>query len=136
MKPLKAPEEGDFYPDWSYQELVDSMEVETVLNVDSGDYTGDSFYLVKDGDRFGLLTFGWGSCSGCDALAGCYTVEQATKLRDEIYGQIHWEDNAAALLGYVDTKDWELDWSWNDEAGQKFITDTKERLVRIAGGEA
>ena len=47
-----------------YQPLLESFEYDILLQIDDNDYQGDSRLLFKDGDRFGILTFGWGSCSG------------------------------------------------------------------------
>jgi hypothetical protein len=129
MKPLKDARY------WDYAELVDSMEVSVLLKVEEDNYQGDSYYLVKDGDRHGLLTFGWGSCPGCDALEACSTVAEATELRDQIFNQIHWEPTPADLLAYMDTKDWSLDWTWHDAEGKQFLADAKAHLVAIVRGE-
>ena len=51
----------------TYRDLIASMGVENLLQVDDNDYQGDSRILVRDYHRYGLLLFGWGSCSGCDA---------------------------------------------------------------------
>lgn len=114
MKDLKPP--TDDYSYYSYSDLIESMEVEVLARHDDDDYQGDSRLLVRDGIRYGLLTYGWGSCSGCDALEGAGSnLADVTELRDQMWRQIHWEDSAYAMLAYVDGKDWTLDYSHSPE---------------------
>lgn len=109
----------------SYDELIDSFEVEVLVRVDDDDYQGDTRLLVRDGGRYGLITFGWGSCSGCDALeaAGANLVE-VTELRDQIWSQAHWEDSADLMLAYIYGKDWSLDYSHHEG----FLSQVKKTL--------
>lgn len=109
MKTLSPPKSEWDYS--TYDDLIESMEVEVLTRHDDNDYQGDSRLLVRDGSRYGLLTYGWGSCSGCDALQGATSLAEVTELRDQMWQQIHWEDSAAAMLAYVDGKDWTLDYS-------------------------
>lgn len=104
MKNLPA-KDGE-YPYWDYDELIASMEVESLVEVSDDDYQGDTRLLLRDGSRYGLLTFGWGSCSGCDALQDCRTIGEATQLRDELWSQVHWEPDAASMAAYFKAKDW------------------------------
>lgn len=131
MKIIEAPknnyEDEDYY--YSYDTLIDSFEVTVLLKVDEGGYQGDTRLLVQDGSRYGLITFGWGSCSGCDALeAAGGDIAEITKLRDLIWQGAHWEDSAKALLTYIESKDWSLDYSWNDE----FLGKAKDILASTA----
>lgn len=112
----------------SYRELIDSFGV-TVLVVDEDcDYQGDSRYLLKKGRQFGILEFGWGSCSGCDALEACSgNVAGMTKLRDELWNKIHWERGPRALLNYIEKKDWSLEYgNWGE-----FIDEATGKLSEI-----
>jgi len=47
-----------------------------ILRVDDTDYQGDSRVLYEEGERYGYLNFGWGSCSGCDSLQACDTASE------------------------------------------------------------
>ena len=101
---------------FSYGDLLDSFEVQVLLNVEDNDYQGDTRVLMRDGARYGLVVFGWGSCSGCDALEAVNgDVAETTELRDELWSSVHWEDSAAEMLAYVDGKDWSLDFSYRKE---------------------
>jgi hypothetical protein len=102
----------DYY---SYSELVESFEVEVLVTVQDDNWQGDTRHLLRDGDRYGLLTFGWGSCSGCDALEACRGVAEVTELRDQLWSNVHWERDAGAMLVYIDGKDWALDYSYSPQ---------------------
>lgn len=105
-----------------YDELIASLDVQVVLRVDDNDYQGDTRLLLTDGSRWGLLTFGWGSCSGCDAFQAAEgNLAELGTLQRQLWDGIHWEPSAAALLAYVEGKDWQLDYSWHEEAGRAFI---------------
>lgn len=96
-----------------YQPLLDSIG-NIVLQVDEDDYQGDSFVLYHKNKQIGLLIFGWGSCSGCDALQACETVEEVEKLRDELITSIIWK-SPSKMLFYLKEKDWNLDYGYNEE---------------------
>ena len=91
----------------NYIELVESFEFEIIADAHTDDYQGDSLYLLKDGTRIGLLEFGWGSCSGCDALQSCGSVAEVVALRDELFDKIKWFESLAEVVEYISTKDWE-----------------------------
>jgi hypothetical protein len=112
-----------------YDELIDSLDVRVVLRVDDNDYQGDTRLLLTDGERWGLLTFGWGSCSGCDAFQACQTLTEFVELQQSLWNDIHWEASAAELLAYVDGKDWDLDYSWHEDAGRTFVAKVREWLA-------
>lgn len=111
----------------SYDDLIDSFEVEVLHRLDDEDYQGDTRLLVRDGERYGLITFGWGSCSGCDALESAGgNLAAIVELRDQIWASAHWEDSPNLMLAYIYGKDWTLDYSHNDG----FLSEVK----RILGG--
>jgi hypothetical protein len=127
MKALQASDET--YGFGSYSELIDSFEVEVVLEIHDDDYQGDSRYVLRSGERYGLLFFGWGSCSGCDALQACDSVSEATELRDQLWNSVHWEPTASGLLRYINEKDWELDYAWHASETRSFIEQAKTLLT-------
>lgn len=92
----------------SYGNLLDTFPAEALLQVDDDDYQGDSRVLLADGDRRGFLTFGWGSCSGCDALEACADRGEQLALRNELWDAVHWEDNAADMVTHLRGIDWDL----------------------------
>lgn len=114
---------------WSYEDLLDSMEATRVVEVSDDDYQGDTRVLLRDGDRFGVLTFGWGSCSGCDALQACDSVADATALRNYLWGQVQWTGDAGATAAWLREKDWEATYM-SGERTRQFVA---ESLAALAG---
>ncbi|MBG0818297.1 hypothetical protein [Planomonospora sp. ID82291] len=118
--------------DWS--DLVNSMPVTIALKAHIGDAAeGDTFALLRHHDgRYGLSVFGWASCSECDVLKGCKTLDDLTEVRDNVWNGIHWEDNATALLAYLDNTDLALKWWGHTVGGRDFAAQAKRHLVRLA----
>jgi len=110
---------GRFTWSFSYEDLVERLG-ETVLSASDDGYQGSSYFLLKSGDRYGYLEFGWGSCSGCDALAGCESKEEVGQLFIQLRDSIHWEPSLDAILAWFKTHDWKGGWSWHDGA-QEFV---------------
>lgn len=92
---------SDGMPYVGYDELVESFGFEVVSRRDVGDYQGDSMYVLKEGSRYGWLNFGWGSCSGCDALQGCSSYEELDELRKSLHDDIRWFDSAGDLASWL-----------------------------------
>ena len=63
---------------------------EILIRVDDNDYQGDSYLIYKKENSYGYLRFGWGSCSGCDALQACDTIQEVQELMDTLYNDIIW----------------------------------------------
>lgn len=110
-----------------YDEVLESFEYEIVVQVDDDDYQGDTRVIFKDGERYGFLIFGWGSCSGCDALEACNNFEEIEQLQNELFNNIQWFDNLKDLKQYVNNKDFELEFYWREE--------TKEFINQVLGLE-
>ncbi len=114
MKPLIEVYPMDSYGYLSvgdYRPLLQSMGYEIVVQVDESDYQGDSLVLFKDGDRYGYLSFGWGSCTGCDALQACGSYADIEELRQKLHSDIRWYESAEELLTFIRVHDWEGDWT-------------------------
>ena len=59
----------------SYESIIETAAILrgygrlTLVDEESdNDYQGDSIALYKNGDTYYFIQWGWGSCSGCDAL--------------------------------------------------------------------
>ncbi len=74
----------------------------------SDGYEGDILYVIQDGERYGLLNFGYGSCSGCDALLACESHGDLAELRDSLASNIRWFQGAEALKEDFNNRDWDL----------------------------
>jgi hypothetical protein len=120
--------EGQYLCVYDYEPLLKTLAPVIVLQVDDEDYQGDSRVLFRDGDRWGVLLFGWGSCSGCDALQACDTWEEIAQLRNQLAADVHWEPSKADMLHYIETHDWEGEYAWHEEETKSFLHDAKELL--------
>lgn len=129
MKEVEDLREGSSYCYTDYSSLIDSFELEIIIEEHNGGYQGDSYYLFKNPEgSLGILIFGWGSCSGCDALEACDTKEEIYSLRDELYDDIHWEPTKEQMTQYVKDKHWEGDFMWHQDEGRTFISRIKKEL--------
>ena len=104
----------------SYQPLLDSFG-NIIIQVDDDGYSGDSRVLYRDGDRFGYLQFGWGSCPGCDLLQGCSSYDEIDELIEELKYRIMWFSSASECLEFFKTHDWKGDYSWGNKKQQEFV---------------
>lgn len=113
--------EGDdyWYSTGDYQPMLEEFG-SILVQVDDHDYQGDSRLLYEKDGKYGYLIFGWGSCSGCDALQACGSQEEVQELMDSMSHDIKWFDSLDELKAYFTSKDWELEWSHGDET-KEFI---------------
>ena len=99
--------------DSDYSRLINSSdEWEVIIEVDDHNWQGDILFLLKSktkDDLYGYLTFGYGSCCGCDAYqrAELFGLEELEKLRDELINQIHSDSKDQLMEWLFNTHDWE-----------------------------
>lgn len=101
----------DLYPDFNdgdygpgdYTPIIQSMG-EVLVRVDDDDYQGDTFVLLASDGKFGFLNFGWGSCSGCDALQACGTRKELQDLIDSLHNSIAWFDDLPKAIAHVGSR--------------------------------
>lgn len=126
------PDQADecFSAPSDYSPMLQSFGYEILLQVDDSDYQGDSRLIFRNGDKYGLLIFGWGSCSGCDALQACESIKEIEELRDSIHKDIKW-DSLQGLHDYISNKHWELDYSWSANETKEFVEKSKELLGNL-----
>lgn len=92
---------------YDYAPLIKSLG-DVIIQHDTDDYQGDTLVLYDYGnDNYGYLCFGWGSCSGCDALQDCETYQEVAKLRDKLKSSITMFDSRQACLNFMKHHDWE-----------------------------
>lgn len=84
----------------SYIPIVRLFGIPLVV-VSDNDYQGDTRVLLRDGNRYGVLVIGFGSCSGCDALQACTTFEDVDRLIDDLEADVHWFDTLTDAQTYV-----------------------------------
>lgn len=87
----------------NYDVIVSSFG-NVLVEVTDRDYQGDSRFLLENNGKYGFLYFGWGSCSGCDALQSCENHEQVDELIDDLERGIVWKDSLKEMKEYVSTR--------------------------------
>lgn len=111
--------DGCFYIS-SYDTII--REFGDILHqVSSGSYTGDTYVLYKVDNKYGYLCFGWGSCSGCDALQACTDFDELDNLIESLYNRIQWFDSNQDALDFFNNHDWEGDYAWCDDGYKNFV---------------
>jgi hypothetical protein len=122
-------EEGDGWGWYDYNAMLETMG-EIVIKVDDHDYQGDSRVLFhdKDTDQYGYLIFGWGSCSGCDALQSCSTLKEVDDLRYGLYSSIIWKDKGD-MLDFFENRDWETKYEWHAKETKEFVEKVTDYLI-------
>lgn len=108
-----------------YEEIADYQPMleefgKILIQVDEDDYQGSSYLLYDNGGHYGYLCFGWGSCSGCDELQRCESMEEVQELMDKLYNDITWFENIQDLKQFFD-KEWELCHEGHEEAFPSFL---------------
>ena len=111
---------GYFCSPSNYQPILDEFG-EILVQVDDEDSAGDSRVLYRDDSRFGWLQFGWGSCSGSDALQGCSNMKEVQELIDSLQSEIEWFDSQEEAIKFFETHDWEGDYSWREDKQKEFV---------------
>jgi len=122
------PDSGWFYPSGGYQQILDAIG-EIVVQVDEDGYQGDTWVLYRRGDEFGYLQFGWGSCSGCDALQACDSPKEVEELGRDLENSVMWKSREE-MLRYFNDHDWAGDYGSEDRV--PFI----QRVKAILAGAA
>jgi hypothetical protein len=112
-----------------YQPIINAIGT-VALQVDDDSYHGDSRILYDDGSKIGYLQFGWGSCSGCDALKACRNIDKAQELINKLEQDTKWFESKEVALNYFKTHDWEGDYSWYYDKQKVFIQKAIEYLKR------
>lgn len=123
----------------NYEALIESFEMESLIHIDDADWQGDSFVLLRNRNQYGILIFGFGSCSGCDAFesivdryanqkSNVEIIKDLNDFRDEMYSSIAWRSRDE-MIEYVSTKDFGLEWYGFNDGGRKFVKELKNYFL-------
>lgn len=130
----------ELYPDGYYEDYTPIIHAfgKVILRVDTPQPSeGDTWVLYGDlyHRRIGYLEFGWGSCSGCDALQGCANTNEVQDLMNQLYDNMKWFESPEEAFDYFKNHDWELDWT-DRHGAKKWFVDMACRLLdwRITDG--
>jgi len=121
--------------DVSYQYNCDYTPIleffgKILIRVDQNDYSGDSHVLLDKDGKCGLLTFGWGSCSGCDALQSCDTLGKLNDLIESLQNDIKWFDSVENAVDYIlDEEARKGEWRYHESLWEEFTGKVREFSV-------
>lgn len=109
----------DDWPHCDYEDLFTSRGLTIEVGRTFGSYQGDIAMVLGDGQgRFAATVFGYGSCSGCDALEACDSWDEIEAMADQMTSGLEWRETRSeiyqelhdALVG-----DKGLNWYYHDE---------------------
>lgn len=88
-----------------------------VLSESVGDdgYQGDIVVILRDGDRYGFVVDGYGSCSGCDALYACEDEASVLEYMRQADASIEWASSLPELHTTVEQRAHEGNRYWVHE---------------------
>lgn len=115
-------DDSDWFSASDYTPVLERLGT-IVVRVDEEDYQGDSYVLYSGGgERSGtwaFLTFGWGSCSGCDALQGCESVEEVVTLLEQLRNDMRW-GTTEEITAILNAPEREGEWYAREESWSAF----------------
>lgn len=132
VRDLYPQSDSSYFSVCSYQPMIDSFG-SVLVQVSDHDYQGDTRVLLEDSGLIGLIIFGWGSCSGCDALQACQSFSDLQELYDSLKSRVQWWESAEEALDYFEKHDWEGDYSCHSDETRDFVTQCRNLLAaRVA----
>lgn len=111
----------DGYPWFNghYHDLVESFAT-IVIDVCNGHYQGDYLYLLRNGTQWGFLSVGFGSCSYCDALEGCGSLDDVLMLRDGLEQEAKWFETLEETKQYIYDEERRYSWYAHEDGWNEF----------------
>lgn len=89
----------------SYQEALAGIGVKATVDEHIGDYQGDWVAVVTAevnwDDKLGFLSYGYGSCSGCDAWQAAETPAELAEIVVGMVNKIIWFETPEELREYI-----------------------------------
>ena len=123
-----------YYSDFttpSYGDIINSFECESIFSEILGSYQGDELHFLKDKDgRYGILVFGYGSCSYCDALEGCSSVQDVKDLQESLFGSIEW-GTKEETIERINGAEKRNAWTWHETGTKEFYLKILEYLSGV-----
>lgn len=114
--------------DCSWDKIIESMGDSTLLSVSTRGYEGDTYAIVKKGDKYGYVQVSWGSCSGCDALYACDNNKEVDELIERVSNSVEWFDSLPEAYDKLSNKqEQEIRHTWHTETYHEFIKQLKEK---------
>ena len=125
--------EFDYFNTPKMVDLIKSTNSDVINTIYLGDYSGDALMILRRGNEFGLLIFGYGSCSGCDALQACGDYKELYELREALYNSIIWKEYSE-FMDYLKNKDWDAEFycagdKKRNTVIKKFVKESKSKML-------
>ncbi len=115
----------------SYQSLIEDRGIRILIEEENGDYQGDLLFFVKGGRKFGFVSVGYGSCSGCDAYEAACDDNSLNELGDDIVGEIQWFDSLKQAKEFIaNENERALQWYYHSSGWVNFARAVAEYRVR------
>lgn len=124
--------------EYSYNAMVKGWGFQVVMMEPFGSYQGDYAVLLKDRDRYdryGWVTIGYGSCSGCDtmeALDADNDEDGYKEFSDRTREAIKWDSAQGLITWLSDTIIQEGKYSWYEDGYREFVQIVIDWLGRDA----
>jgi hypothetical protein len=116
---------------YGYEDLIERDGINIVLYETVGSSEGDYLVLVKKGRKYGFVSIGYGSCSGCDAYEACYSDADFTELANDIIGEIRWFVSLKEAKSWITNEyDQKLQWYGNESGYSTFAREVAEYSAR------
>lgn len=114
-----------------YSALLPLLGAEELVWVDDGSYQGDSHVVMRLGNHYGFLTFGWGSCSCCDAYEAARDDEgDLVELMNSLCRNIVWFDTLDGVKKHVSERDEANHFGYFGDVWQDFVREVKALNVQ------
>jgi len=126
LEKLSSPNETWY--NVKYEDLIEATGCEVIDSLYMGSYQGDLLMIVSKNYRFGVLSTGYGSCAGCDALQACRDPNEYVNLAKSLYDNIVWKE-PDEIIDYLENKDWESEYYGKQEGLPEFISKIKEQII-------
>lgn len=127
---------GGFKTQGDYTPIVEHLG-KVACRLDANDYQGDSYVFYKEENKYGVMIFGWGSCSGCDALQACDSVEELDSLIEQMTGDVRWFNTAKELYDWLNDDNYQqTQWHFHSKMFNNFKEKVNDMLVKDIVEEA
>ena len=110
---------------YAYQPIIDSFG-KVLVQVEDNDYQGDTRVVYEKDGQYGFLNFGWGSCSGCDALQACSSEKEVDDLIDSLEQDVKWFASLDELKNYLTAKERDYSYYYHEDNWSNFVKQVME----------
>lgn len=126
----------DRYPSAEYHDLYESKGLTVELSDFFGSYQGDAaIVLSNDKGQYAVTVFGYGSCSGCDALQSCDTWQEVEAMSEAAVARLDWKESKSIVFQEMYDKmlddDRKGDWYMFDPDFKEWVNTTLKEWAGV-----